>query len=257
LPATIAQRSDAATNYLIEELTSDPTVLQLSEELIVNFDKRSSVLDQHMKALKLKAANRLIQKWLAGCDTGHILTTTGTARPTYSPAGALTGTRKALTVSDFTRVRQLFMTDDVLTDNTELQGVAVIPASMYTDLLQLPQFTQYFQYGVNTAPLIGGVVGRAFGFDIYVRSQVAYTSNTNVLKQESSLGANIVLAANDQPAALFYHPDYVRKAMGEFKVFIQEDAPSFYGSVFSVLVRFGGLQARNDSKGVVMLIESN
>lgn len=257
LPATVAQRSDAATNYLLEELSSDPTVLQMSEQLIVSYDKRASILDQHMKAIKLKAANRLIQKWLAGANAGHILLTTGTGRTTYSAGGVLTGTRKALTVTDLTKIRGLFMTDDVLTDNVELQGVAVIPQSMYTDLLQLPQFTQYYQYGVNTQPLIAGVVGKAFGFDFYVRSEVAYSTTGGVLKQESALGAPITLAATDQPTAIFYHPDYVRKAMGEFKVFINEDQAAYYGSVFSMAVRFGGLQARNDSKGVVMLIESN
>jgi hypothetical protein len=257
LPATVAQRNDAATNYLIEELSSDPTVLQLSEQLITAYDKRASILDQHMKALRLKAANRLIQKWLAGVDAPHTVATTGAARTTYSPAGVLTGNRKALQVADIAKIRQLFMTDDVLTDNTELNGVAVIPASMYTDLLNLPQFTQYYQYGVNTAPLINGVVGKAFGFDFYVRSQVAYCNSGNTLKQESAYGAPITLAATDQPAAIFYHPDFVRKAMGEFKIFINEDQAGYYGSVFSMMVRFGGVQARNDAKGVVMLIESN
>jgi hypothetical protein len=261
VPATISQRSDSATNYLLEELTTDPTVIQMSEALIVNYDKRASVLDQQMKALKLKAANRLLQKWGAGTDAAHTLSTTGSTRATYSPGGVLTGVRKALTVNDMTRVRQLFMTDDVLTDNVSLQGVAVIPASMYTDLLQLPQFTQYYQYGVNTQPLMEGVVGKAFGFDFYVRSQVNYMANAGTtganLKIEGAFGAAITLAATDQPAAVFYHPDYVRKAMGDIKVFINEDQAAYYGSLFSMAVRFGGLQARNDSKGVVTLIESN
>jgi len=257
LPATVAQRTDAATNYVLEELTTDPTVLQLSEQLITMYDKRASILDQHMRALRLRCANRIVQKWLAGANAAHILLTTGTGRTTFSTGGILTGTRKALTVSDITRVRGLFMTDDVLTDNIDLQGVAVIPQSMYTDLLQLPQFTQWLQYGVNTQPLAAGVVARAFGFDFYVRSEVAYSTVGNVLKQDSATGLPPILLANDQPTAVFYHPDFVRKAMGEFKVFINEDQAGYYGSIFSMLVRFGGLQARNDSKGVVMLIESN
>ncbi len=257
LPATVAQRSDAATNYLLEELTSDPTVLQMSEELIVAYNKRASILDQHMKALRLKAANRLIQKWLIGCDTNHKVYTTGTARATFSKSGVLTGTRKALQIADIVNARAKFVQDDVLTDNADLMGIAVIPQSMYSDLQLLPQFTQYYQYGVNTQPLIAGVVGKAFGFEFYVRSEVAYCDNTGALKQESPFGAPVVNAANDQPAAVLYHPDFVRKAMGDFKVFINEDQASFYGSVFSMAVRFGGVQARNDAKGVVMLIESN
>lgn len=257
LPATVAQRSDAATNYILEELTSDPTVLQMSEELISAYSKRASILDQHMKSIRLKAANRLIQKWLVGCDAAHKVSTTGTPRSTFSKSGVLTGNRKALTIADIINTRAKFVQDDVLTDNADLMGIAVIPQSMYSDLQALPQFTQYYQYGVNTQPLVAGVVGKAFGFEFYVRSEVAYCDSSNVLRQETAFGGAITQAATDQPAAIFYHPDFVRKAMGGFKVFINEDQAGYYGSVFSMAVRFGGLQARNDSKGVVMVIESN
>jgi len=56
---------------------------------------------------------------------------------------------------------------------------------------------------------------------------------------------------------VFYSPEYVRRASGVIQPFLDLDKPEYYGSIFSMLVRFGAQVARNDNKGVYILFEDN
>jgi hypothetical protein len=246
LPATINKREDQATNYLLEELTTDPTLIQDSEALILAYDKRASILNQQASQIRTKAGDRALYKWAAGAV--NYQATTGAARPAGGPAQ--TGNRKALTIADILAVQQRFFADNVVPELEEVNGVAVIPPRMYSDLLAIPQFTDADKYGRSNIP--SGVMRRAFGFDWYVRSSVTVLNGSDQLKAEGAAGA-----ADDQDAAVFYSPQYVRRAYGAIKVFIDNDKPEYYGSVFSAMLRFGAQVARNDNKGVYLLFEDN
>lgn len=244
LPATIAKRTDAATNYTLEELTSDPTLLQDSEALTVAYDKRSSILQQHVEEQRKKMTSRALYKWAAGAAT--YVPTTGSGRAASGPSQ--TGNRKAVTKADLLEIKQRFHEDDVVPDNSEVNGIAVLTPQMMTDILGISDFTDAEKFGRPGLP--AGVVTRLLGFDIYVRSSVLVTDNSDALKAEGAAAA-----ATDQDAALFYSPNYVRRAMGSIKVYIDNDKPEYYGSIFSTMVRFGAHFARNDNKGVYLLFE--
>lgn len=244
LPATIAKRTDAATNYTLEELTSDPTLLQDSEALTVAYDKRASILDQHAQKQMQKCGNRALYAWAGGAAT--YIPSTGSSRA--ATGASQTGNRRALTLADLLEVKRRFHADDVIPDNSPVNGIAVITPSMYNDILGISQLTDAEKFGTPGLPQ--GVVSRILGFDIYVRSSVVVTDNSDVLKSEGAAAA-----ATDQDAAVFYAPNMVRRAKGGVKVYVDNDKPEYYGSVFSTMVRFGATFARNDNKGVYLLFE--
>jgi hypothetical protein len=250
LPATIAKRTDAPTNYTLEELTTDPTLLQESEGLIVAYNKRASILDQHAKTINTKAADRALYKWAAGADAARIIPSTGTARAAGNTNGSQTLTRKAFTEADLLNIQRMFFQDDIVNELADVQGVAVITPRQYADLIALDSFKRADAYGQSNIP--SGVVRRAYGFDFYVRSKVTVLAVGDTLKAEGAAGA-----ATDQDAAVFYSPQYVRRAVGSIKPFINEDKAEYYGSIFSMLVRFGASPARNDNKGIYLLFEDN
>lgn len=265
LPGTIAQRTDAVTSYSLEEITTDPTLLQYSEELLVNYNKRASILEQHVNSLNSRMGSRSLYKWAAPCDagnyttTGHIIKTTGktdgNAAVARNAAGpSQTGTRKPVGKDDIIAVRQIFFKDNVILGNSDVQGIAVLTPTQYGDLVGLPNVAEAQKYGRATFPT--GVVDRVLGFDIYVRSSVVVTDSSFALKTLPYNSDAPTGSSGDNDAALFYHPDFVRAAMGQVKPFVQVDNPAYYGDIFSMLVRFGAAQARNDSKGVVMLTET-
>lgn len=246
LPATIAKRTDAPTQYMLEELTTDPTLLQDSESYVVNYDKRSSILDQHAKQINTKAATRALYKWAAGVDATRKMASTGAARVATGPAQ--TGNRKKFTKDDLIKVRQKFFADDVVNENADVMGIAILTPAQYGDLLEITDLTEAQKYGRATFP--SGVIDRVLGFDIYVRSTVIVTDSADALKAEGAAGA-----ATDQDAALFFHPSMVRRAKGAVKVYVNPDKAEYYGTIMSNMVRFGASPARNDNRGIVMLFE--
>ena len=246
LPATIAKRTDAATNYVLEELTTDPTLLQDSEGLTVAYNKRSDILSQHALQINTMSADRALVKWATGADATRMFASTGSSRTSTGPSQ--TGGRLAFTKADIIKVRQKFFADDIVNENADVMGVAILTATQYGDLLGITDLTEAQKYGRATFP--SGVIDRVLGFDIYVRSRVVVTDASEALKAQGAAAA-----ATDQDAAIFYHPNYVRRAKGANKVYVDVDKPEYYGSVMSVMQRFGATFARNDNKGVYLLYE--
>jgi hypothetical protein len=250
LPATISKRTDIPTEYKLEELTTDPTLLQDSEALVVAYDKRASILKQQAQLINKKGADRALVKWAAGANEAGTFATTGAARPAGNSNGGQTGNRKAMTEADLVTIQGKFFADDVVTELEDVQGIAIITPRMYADLITLDNFKRADAYGVSNIP--SGVVRRAYGFDFYVRSSVIVADNANAIVAEGS-----VPAATHQDAALFYSPSFVRKALGERKTYLNADLAEYYGSIFSMMVRFGASPARNDGKGIYLIYEDN
>ena len=48
---------------------------------------------------------------------------------------------------------------------------------------------------------------------------------------------------------------FIHRAQGEVKAFESEGDPTYYGDIYSFLVRAGGRILRSDSKGVAALVQ--
>lgn len=254
--ADSAKRTDGATKYNMHELSTDPTWVQVSEELTVNYNKRQSVLRGHKKALIDALAVNVLHEWAAGGDdTGSIkpvqVRTSGTGRPVgLETVGstAPTGNRKGLAYADVLDVIAVFNKQNIPSDGR----YAVITAEMLKDLQKIEEFKNsdyYDKKTVEKAP-------RSFywlGITWYVRSFVTMFSNaaTPVLKD---VGADTATTSN--AGAIFWHKDHVRKANGAVKTFLNLNQAEEYGDIMSALLRYGAFGARKDGKGIVNLVES-
>lgn len=245
LPAPIHQRDDVAHNYALEELTTDPTLIKDSEALVEmgGAQKRASVLLQHSRKQNTKMADRALVNWALAVATADKVPTTGAARPATAPSA--TGNRKKITRADILNVLEVLALQDY--EGGTLN--AILAPAMYRDLFELDEFIHAEKLG-STQAVREGFIGRILGIDIWQRSRVLVTDASDVVKAEGAAGA-----ATDQLAALFWHSQAVRRAMGSVKVYIEIDKPGLYGSVFSTMVRFGAQKDRNDGKGIALLFE--
>jgi len=243
-PATAVQRTDVATNYVLEEFSTTPTHLQFSEALVVNYNKRSSILDGHTKALKNSMGDKAAYKWALTIDnlSASNVPTTGTARATDAPGS--TALPKALTKADILAGKLIQDRDNV----PSMGRYLLIPPSMLGDILNLDEFTRMDAYGRSNIP--DGWVGRIFGYDVIMRSRVVVYDATDDPKDPDA-----ATAITDTSAALMWHPDSVRAALGSIQIFTDAGRAEWYGDLFSTAVRFGAIEARNDSKGIVVLRE--
>lgn len=242
VPAVIGQRTDDEAMYALREHTTDPILIRDIDAVEVSYDKRQSVLIEQTQALNESIANWMLYDWAA---QNPALFTTGASRPAAAPSA--TGARKGLTRADVRRLRLLFDANDIPQDKRFL----LLTAAMYNDLLGDDAILSR-EY-VNGGNLQNGTVDSLYGFGIYVRSQglVFDNAGTPVKKMPTA-----VAAATDNAAAIAWHEMSVRRALGEIKVFADDDKPEYYGSLLSALVRAGGRAARLDYKGVAAIMEA-
>jgi hypothetical protein len=242
LPAQIKERVDDSNSYALDEFTTDPSLIRHTEALIVNYNKRASVLRSHTNTINTAVANRFANIWSPD-GTDNIVRTSGADR---SAAPWATGQRKKLTEADVIKVANLMDRMNVDPNNR----FTCLPADMIEDLRGIDNFKRQDALGFSNIP--SGVIARIHGFWVYSRDYVAVYDNTGTPVKKATGAAK---ASTDNLSGLFWHQDYVTRAKSGVKAFIDEDKPEYYGSIFSFLLRAGG-KLRKDKLGVVSLVQT-
>lgn len=247
-PAPLVKRTDTDATYDLDEFTSTPSLIQDIEEVEVSYNKRASVLQNHIDEQNKQIANHMAYAW-AATAAASIIRTTGADRAANTPGA--TGTRKILTLADIFKVRSLM--DDM--DVPEEGRCMLLPSHMYNDLLENEKDILLSKDFRGDADVRNGVIMTLLGFKVYKRGK------ENVLRY-SNAGTPVPIdpttagAATDNAAALFWGNRFTRKAKGAIKVYADEDKPEYYGSVFSTLVRAAGRKRYADGTGVAAIVEA-
>ncbi len=251
-PAVAAQRVDPDITYQIDEYTSDPTHVTLTEEIEASYQKRISILSNHINEIEEQVYDNILHDWSPSGATHpvQIVRTTGADRSAYK-AGQ-TGTRKAVTKDDILELRRLFNRQ-----NLPKRGrILVVDADMEIDLLKVPEFVDANKYGRSNIPM--GALGMLFGFELYSRSDIVMFDNA---ANPAKKAVGSAIAATDNAACLAWHVDFLRKAVGTttnggIQVFENVRDAQYYGDVMSAMVRGGGRASREDYVGVFALVEA-
>lgn len=242
LPAQVHRRKDVDVTYALDEFTSDPILITNAETVELSYDKVGSVLANDMANLRQNMSIWMLYNWFTGAN---VLKTTGSA---VSPhLTGTTGDKKAVALEDIEALQAQFDEEDIPLEGRNL----LMDAQMYRQFVNSlgandhKDFSSYF----NAAT---GVVGRLFGFDIMKRSRVATIKNDFSLLSPEDNVATSALAG-----AVAWQDTMVEKAVGTIKMFEDKGSPTFYGDVYSFLVRAGGRARRADGKGVYILSQDN
>lgn len=244
LPATVVKRTDADITFALDEFTTDPILIPNADEYELSYDKRASVIGEQSSAL-----SELVGKWFfrywAPTASSSLLRTTGD----NIAAHVGTGNRKKLTVADVKTAKLYLDRMGVPSEGRVIQ----LDADMYdqfTDELTASLYRDFSQAYDATR----GVVGQLFGFTFLAprTSVLVYTNDTTPSPKDPGATGN----DTDNAAGLIWHRDSVIRAMGEHEFFENERDATYYGSIYSALVRAGGRIRRNDAKGVVALVQA-
>lgn len=246
-PLAVSQRTDSADNYQIETLNTAVTQLTDVEALIEagGRNKRSSIINQQSLALRTKATSRILVDWTNGVTTK--VDTTGAAAASSLPG--TTGTRKLVTRADLLAALEILDDQDVPRDEMN-QPVWVVPARYYSTLTNIDEFISADKLGTQNGPLVTGQIGTLYGVKVVMRSLVIRVTASGDVKAEEA-----ATAATDGHGSILYHPLFVRKAQGAFRVRINEDQAEWGGTIMGSELRFGGNPYRADKKGVVIIKE--
>lgn len=243
-PGTATQRTDGELTYNIDSYTTDPMHLLNADEMQVSYDKRQSIIGDHTDMVSERVADWMLYNW-APTTAARMVATTGGTKVTTAPGSA--DFRKKVLLLDILKAKRILDNEDIPQEGR----VMVVPSEMYNDLLEIDGIISADKFGQQT--IANGVVAKLLGFDIYIRSRVLIVDTTGSpdLKTPGATGAD-----EDSNAILLYHPMYVRRAMGEVKLFVDEDSPTYYGDVFSAEVLAGGQKVYTDARGVVLIYET-
>ncbi len=238
------KRPDSNTSYKVDEITTDPTWITYSEEMVTSYPKRSAVIDDHKESINEDVGSYVASKWANDAEV-KVIRTSGDVR--LSGLGA--GDRKAITKANVQAVQK-----EMNKNNIPQKGrCALITAEQLDDLLAIPEIINS-QFNKEKV-LVEGMIGRWMGFDWYMRSEtLRYKADGTLLPYGTEASE---FAETDCAGALFWHEKKVRKAQGYTKVFLNIGDAELYGDKLSALQRFGAKPARKDCKGVVVLVEGN
>lgn len=244
LPATVTSRTDVDITYPLDEFTSDPVKISNAETVELSYDKRESVLSESERALRETIAENILINW-APAGATRISRTTGENIAAHMPGA--TGFRKAFLPADLKKAGKLLDKDGVSAEDRN----CLMSADMYdqfTDALTETQYRDYSRaYDEKT-----GVLGKLYGFTVYKRATaLAYTGDAvPVVKPYGAAGTD-----TDNDAVLCWQKDCLERAIGDVVFYEHMNDPQYYGDIYSSLIRMGGRIRRNDSKGVMVIVQ--
>lgn len=241
LPATAVKREDSDVEYTLNEFTTNPIVIPHADTVELSYDKRQSVISQDKQELMRQAHEDILASWAPGKD--GCVYTSGAAKPAH--LSEATGNRKAITTADILALQVKMDEADVPTEGRYL----LLDATMYAQLLESMTNTDKIGF-FQAADVTKGVVGQIYSFNVMKRSKVLRYA----VADGAATGLAETEAATDCAAGLAWHERSVRRALGEVKMFDTVDSPTYYGDVYSFLVRCGGAISRADKAGVYALV---
>lgn len=241
LPANVTKRTDVDITYPLDEYTSDPVTIPNADTVELSYDKRSSVLADTQLALNDTVGVVMLSNW-APSSGSRLIRTTGEAVETHLDGSK--GRRRKLDKKDLKRAQLQMNRDGVPAEGR----YAILDADMLDQLTDTLTDTEHRDYS-RAYDEKNGVLGKLYGFTILSRAAVL-RYNGSALVQPGVDGS-----APDCSAALCWHTSSVEGALGEVKFFENVGDPTYYGDIYSALVRMGGRIRRADGKGVVAIVQ--
>lgn len=242
-PAQVKERTDTELTYKIHELTTDPIHLSHRDTVELTYDKRESIIGEDKAELQRVAHELLLKKWTEGLTSNETVLTTGEARDAHTLKGS--GKRLKITWRDVKRISVIFNKQNV----PALERYLLLDAEMYDDLLGSLADHQQLAF-LSSADVTKGTVGRLFGIDIMMRSTVLRVLSDNTIIGELDEGQ-----ATEVAAGIAWQRNSVARALTTPEMFGNENDPTYYGDIYSFLLRTGGARRRVDKKGILLVAE--
>jgi hypothetical protein len=252
-PATISQRTDTDNSYDLAEFTTDPILIRDIEEMQVSYNKRQSVLSHHIRTMNDRLGLEALYTW-AGATlytaSGQIVLTTGTGTSTIAPPGGTSATKGVLLV-DIANAAAKLDEDEVPSTGRFL----VMPSKVYWNFVEVNKaqlLNLDYNKNLSNEDISTGIVAKVYNFNIIPRSYTAVYADaaTPTLK---AVGA--ATATTDCWGIVGWQQDCVAKALGDIKMYVNEDQAPYYGSIMSAMVMFACAKTRSDGKGIVTIVQ--
>jgi len=249
-------RTDIRRSFDLDEYITQPTRINVTDEMVINYAKRQEVLADHIAQIDNDTALRGLFRWVQGLPASNILRTqAGVATPAVRVAGApgATGNRARVVKNDIVAIRSRFIKSNI--PFTPGKWNMLVPADMMLDLWDINEFVS--KDYIDESPIPQGAMGRRFGFNIWeVPSGVSFnnaaTPVANNPKPDDTF-TPYAGAATDNQAIIAWHSDYVVRAISPNTTV--SIVPVHGGTEFSTTSICGFSPLANNFRGIIALVE--
>lgn len=245
LPATVGNRTDTATTYPIYSRTSDPVMVSDLEGIQLSYDKRQSVMRQHMDRLMEDTGKDIAFEW-SPTAAGRLIRTSGANGVSNLSAGA-TGLRKSITIKDVADLARLFDMDNVPSEGRFL----MLHPILYYELFSIDNLLRADVMGRATLPK--GAITQLFGFNILVKPSVPVYNNAGTPAPKDP---GTAAATTDNLCGLAWQRGCVARAIGAIEVYESQNDPLYYGDIISARIFSGGTKLRTSQFGTGAIIQA-
>jgi len=254
-PVTAVKRTDADALYSIDTFYSTPRHIEKIEQYELAYDKRQSALGEDQAALRQAAMDNLLYRWAwkksageAGNTVANTVLTTGDAQTSFLISGA-TGSRKKFTKDVFATIVMNWNVANIPAE----KRVALLTAVHHQQLIDSFDVVAQTNF-YRTADVSKGIVGEYLGVKVMMRSSVLRMRQVaSVWTPIDEQASDFAATTDDSAASLFFHGDCVERALGNVDIFDNPNRAEYYGDIFSMELRMGGRQRRNE--GVYVVVE--
>lgn len=257
-PIVTVKRSDSDITYVIDELSSDTTLVREAEKWELSYAKVPEVIRDHMSELIKRIAQNTLFRWagkntnMLSLNAANVIRTTGAAVATYL-TGA-TGNRNKFLVADLAAAKGVIIAQTKLVLNTGKRAF-FMTEDAYTQLLTDAVFTNNQQYDKIGAVFQNGDLIKLLGFDIIRTDVMPRFDNSGTPVAKDGLDTTVANAATDNDVILAVDFDFVHLAKSDAKMFFRADDPDYQGDIMNVLARMGASRERVDQAGVAAIVQ--
>ncbi len=248
-PQVAVQRTDTDITYNLDTYTTQPTNIPDVDLLQISYDKIASIIEDHYGILIQSVADDIIYKWLNGLPSTSLIQTSGAA--TAANIGGQSGNRLAMVAEDLQNARLALNKQNVPATGR----FAIIQSDLLQQLVSSLSITQYRDFSRAYDEQTGSI-GQLYGFHIIERSTTGTVQNALTGGLVTANDFLTAVGPTDNVACLCYHQNAVTRALGERKMYQRLNDPLYYGDIYSMLLRMGGMRRRADNNGIVAIVQT-
>ncbi|MHC5309130.1 hypothetical protein ACYSNM_03465 [Myroides sp. LJL116] len=255
LPAQVQERKDSEVLYQIDEYTTDPVRISNADTKELSYEKRRSILDQDVANLSEEVAEGMLTNFVVSpvgdskeLPKSNIILTDSSIIVDATLSGA-TGKRKAYSLKDLQTMKTFMMKQKAWTEG-KMFALLTPDAVAQMFPADSPTTATYMQ-ATSEAERRAGVIYKVQGWQILERSSVYILGEDKTFKAFGSVNE-----ANDSEGCLFWNSLTLEKAIGTTEAFENIGDPTYYGDIYSFLVRCGGRARRKGYEGVGVLMQA-
>lgn len=240
-PLTVAERTDNVHTYNIDEWVIAPRVSPFADSNNLTYNKLQSLMNDVLGSLPERVMRELLINWYT--DATYKVATTGSNYAAHAPNA--TGNRKGLTLAELMSAARALDLQKL----PENDRFLFVDTAMFYQLLDVIGITAYRDAALLNQSTLD--LPKVAGFQIIPVTQAVYLTSADVARAFGATGAT-----TDNAAALAVHKSAISFAVGEIKLFNNNNDAIFAGDIISGAVMAGGKYRRSDKKGVVPIVQA-